>query len=62
MKMKLKNIVTMDEELTFRNVEILNIKNEKKLDKAIQNNKVLKIKEKNIIYNLNSSYIIFYQL
>ena len=30
--MKLKNIVTMDEELTFRNVEILNIKNEKQLD------------------------------
>ena len=60
--MKLKNIVTMDEELTFRNVEILNIKNEKQLDKAIQNNKLLKIKEKNIIYNLNSSYIIFYQL
>lgn len=60
--MKLKNIVTMDEELTFRNVELLNIKNEKQLDKAIQNNKVLKIKEKNIIYNLNSSYIIFYQL
>lgn len=60
--MKLKNIFTMDEELTFRNVEILNIKNEKQLDKAIQKNKVLKIKEKNIIYNLNSSYIIFYQL
>ena len=60
--MRLKNIVTMNEELTFRNVEILNIKNEKQLDKAIQNNKVLKIKEKNIIYNLNSSYIIFYQL
>ena len=60
--MRLKNIVTMDEELTFRNVEILNIKNEKQLDKVIQNNKVLKIKEKNIIYNLNSSYIIFYQL
>ena len=60
--MRLKNIVTMDEELTFRNVEILNIKNEKQLDRAIQNNKVLKIKEKNIIYNLNSSYIIFYQL
>ena len=60
--MRLKNIVTMDEELTFRNVEILNIKNEKQLDKAIQKNKVLKIKEKNIIYNLNSSYIIFYQL
>ena len=60
--MRLKNIDTMDEELTFRNVEILNIKNEKQFDKAIQNNKVLKIKEKNIIYNLNSSYIIFYQL
>lgn len=44
--MKLKNIVTMDDELTFTNVEIINIKNIKQLDKAIQKNKVLEIKEK----------------
>lgn len=61
--MKLKNIVTMDDELTFTDIEILKIKNERQLDKSIQNNKVLKIKEKNgEIYKLNSSYIIFYQL
>ena len=33
--MIIKNIVTMDDELTFINVEILNIKNIKQLDKAI---------------------------
>lgn len=44
--MKLKNIVTMDDELTFTDIEILKIKNERQLDKSIQNNKVLKIKEK----------------
>lgn len=61
--MKLKSIVTMDDELTFTDIEILKIKNERQLDKSIQNNKVLKIKEKNgEIYKLNSSYIIFYQL
>lgn len=60
--MKLKNIVTMDDEVTFKNVDVLNIKNEKQLDKAIQNNKILKVEENGVIYNLNSSYIIFYQL
>lgn len=61
--MKLKSIVTMDDELTFTDIEILKIKNERQLDKSIKNNKVLKIKEKNgEIYKLNSSYIIFYQL
>lgn len=44
--MIIKNIVTMDDELTFTNVEILNIKNIRQLDKAIQKNKVLEIKEK----------------
>ncbi len=61
--MKLKSIVTMDDELTFTDIEILKIKNERQLDKSIQNNKVLKIRERNgEIYKLNSSYIIFYQL
>ncbi len=59
--MKVSSIVTMDDELTFTNIEILNIKNIKQLDKAIQNNKVLEVKEKENIYKLNSSYIIFYQ-
>ena len=60
--MKLKNIVTMDNEIIFESVDVLNIKNEKQLDKAIQNNKILKLEENGVIYNLNSSYIIFYQL
>lgn len=59
--MKLKSIVTVDNELTFTNVEILNMKNIKQLDKAIQNNKVIEIRENNETYKFNSSYIIFYQ-
>lgn len=59
--MKVKSIVTMDDEITFNDIEILNVKNIKQLDKAIRNNKVLAIKEKGHIYRLNSSYIIFYQ-
>lgn len=59
--MKLKNIVTMDDELTFTDIEVLNIKNIKQLDRAIQKCKVLEIKENGEIYKLNSSYIIFYQ-
>lgn len=59
--MKIKSIVTMDDELTFVDAEIVNIKNTKKLDKAIQQGKVVEIKENGKIYKLNSSYIIFYQ-
>lgn len=59
--MKIKSIVTMDDELTFIDAEIINIKNTKKLDKAIQQGKVVEIKENGKIYKLNSSYIIFYQ-
>lgn len=44
--MKLKNIVTIDVELTFTDIEVLNIKNIKQLDRAIQKCKVLEIKEK----------------
>ena len=43
--MKIKSIVTMDDELTFIDAEIINIKNTKKLDKAIQQGKVVEIKE-----------------
>jgi len=59
--MIIKNIVTMDDELTFVDAEIVNIKNTKKFDKAIQQGKVVEIKENGKIYKLNSSYIIFYQ-
>lgn len=59
--MKIKSIVTVDNELTFTNVEILNMKNIKQLDKAIQNNKVIEIRENSETYKFNSSYIIFYQ-
>lgn len=59
--MKIKSIVTMDDELTFVDAEIVNIKNTKKLDKAIQQGKVVEIKENGKTYKLNSSYIIFYQ-
>lgn len=59
--MKIKSIITMDDELTFVDAEIVNIKNTKKLDKAIQQGKVVEIKENGKTYKLNSSYIIFYQ-
>ena len=58
--MKLKNIVTMDDELTFTDIEVLNIKNEKQLDKAIAKNKVLKIREKR--NNLQIKLVIYYFL
>ena len=58
--MKLKNIVTMDDELTFTDIEVLNIKNEKQLDKAIAKNKVLKIREKR--NNLQVKLVIYYFL
>jgi len=58
--MKLKNIVTMDDKLTFTDIEVLNIKNEKKLDKAIAKNKVLEIREKR--NNLQIKLVIYYFL
>ena len=58
--MKLKNVVTMDDELTFTDIEVLNIKNEKQLDKAIAKNKVLKIREKR--NNLQIKLVIYYFL
>ena len=58
--MKLKNIVTMDDELTFTEIEVLNMKNEKQLDKAIEKNKVLEIREKR--NNLQIKLVIYYFL
>lgn len=58
--MKLKNIVTMDDELTFTDIEVLNIKNEKQLDKAIAKNKILEIREKR--NNLQIKLVIYYFL
>lgn len=58
--MKLKNIVTMDDELTFTDIEVLNIKNEKQLEKAIAKNKVLEIREKR--NNLQIKLVIYYFL
>lgn len=58
--MKLKNVVTMDDELTFTDIEVLNIKNEKQLDKAIAKNKVLEIREKR--NNLQVKLVIYYFL
>ena len=58
--MKVKNIVTMDDELTFLDVEILNCKNKRELDKAIRNNKILMImdKRRNIQFEFNIYYIL----
>ena len=58
--MKVKNIVTMDEELTFLDAEILNCKNKRQLDKAIRNNKVIMImdKRRNIQFEFDIHYIL----
>ena len=58
--MKLKNIFTMDDELTFTDIEVLNIKNEKQLDNAIAKNKILEIREKR--NNLQIKLVIYYFL
>jgi hypothetical protein len=59
--MKIKSIVTMDDELTFVDAEVLNVKNVRKLDKAIQKGKIIVVKENKKVYRLNSSFIVFYQ-
>lgn len=58
--MKVKNIVTMDDEITFIDAEILNCKNKRQLDKAIRNNKVIMImdKRRNIQCEFNIYYIL----
>lgn len=58
--MKLTNITTMDEEITFKNVEIENINTIEELDNAIAEGKVLSVVEDKKRYKLNSLYIIYY--
>ena len=59
--MKIKSIVTMDDELTLVDVEVLNVKNVRRLDKAIKKGKIIVVKENKKVYRLNSSFIVFYQ-
>lgn len=59
--MKVKTIVTVDEELNFFDVEI-DCKNKKELDKRISSSGVIKILEGNRVFNLNCSYIFSYEL
>lgn len=58
--MKVTNITTMDEEITFKNAEIENIDTAEELDNAIAEGKVLSIIEDKKKYKLNSLYIIYY--
>lgn len=58
--MKVTNITTMDEEITFKNAEIENINTAEELDNAIADGKVLSIIEDKKKYKLNSLYIIYY--
>ena len=48
--MKIKSIVTMDDELTFVDVEVLNVKDVRKLDRAIEKGKVIVVKENKKVY------------
>lgn len=57
---KISSIVTMDDECTYKNVEVKNISSLQELDKAIEENKVLTIIEDGKKYRLNSIYILFY--
>lgn len=59
--MKVKTIVTVDDEINFFDVEI-DCKSKKELDKRISRAEVIQITEGNRIFNLNCSYIFFYEL
>ncbi len=58
--MRIASIVTMDEQLTFNNIEIENVNNINELDQAIADGKVLTVIENSTKYKLNSTYIIYY--
>ena len=58
--MKAKYIKTMDFE--FKDVIILNAKNEEELADKIKENEVIKIYNEGTIEYINSGYIMFYQL
>jgi hypothetical protein len=57
---KISSIVTMDDECTYKNVEVKNINSLEELDKAIEENKILTIIEDGKEYRLNPIYILFY--
>ena len=57
---KISSIVTMDDECTYKNVEVKNISSLQELDKAIEENKILTIIEDGKEYRLNPIYILFY--
>lgn len=58
--MRIASIVTMDEQITFNNIEIENVNNINELDQAIADGKVLTVIENSTKYKLNSTYIIYY--
>lgn len=57
---KISSIVTMDDECTYKNVEVKNINSLEELDKAIEENKILTIIEDGKEYRINPIYILFY--
>lgn len=57
---KISSIVTIDDECTYKNIEVKNISSLQELDKAIEENKILTIIENGKEYRLNPIYILFY--
>lgn len=60
--MKVKNILTIDTDFSFVDAEIINCDNKDELDYKIANAEVIEIKEEGKVYNVNSSYILSYEL
>lgn len=60
--MKVKKILTIDVDLSFFDAEIINCDNKDELDYKIANSEVIEIKEDGKVYNVNSSYILSYEL
>lgn len=60
--MRVKNILTIDVDLSFVDAEIINCDNKDELDYKIANAEVIEIKEEGKVYNVNSSYILSYEL
>lgn len=56
--LKLKYLKAM--EFLFEDVEVLNCKNMKQFENKIKRNKVVKIKNGDMIEYINSSYIMFF--
>lgn len=56
--LKLKYLKTM--EFLFEDVEVLNCKSMKQFENKIKRNEVIKIKNRDMIEYINSSYIMFF--